>query len=39
MKPWVWILWLGGGPLIQTMTWQMYIFLSVSTLSIEPHPF
>lgn len=29
IKPWVWILWLGGGPLIQAVVFQYYIFLSV----------
>lgn len=29
MKPWVWILWIGGGPLIESFVFQLYIFLSV----------
>ena len=37
VKPWVWILWLGGGPLIMSVTWQLYIFLSVRLLPKALH--
>lgn len=29
VKPWVWILWLGLGPLIESVVFQLYTFLSV----------
>ncbi|EKM56938.1 uncharacterized protein PHACADRAFT_208107 [Phanerochaete carnosa HHB-10118-sp] len=32
VKPWVWILWLGGGPAIQATVSQYYLFLSTGTL-------
>ncbi|KIP03407.1 hypothetical protein PHLGIDRAFT_242940 [Phlebiopsis gigantea 11061_1 CR5-6] len=32
VRPWVWILWLGAGPLVQSVVWQLYIFLSTGSL-------
>lgn len=29
VKPWVWILWLGLGPISKTVFWELYLFLSV----------
>ena len=34
VKPWVWILWLGGGPVVETICFQLYTFLSVSRHSL-----
>lgn len=31
VRPWVWILWLGLGPIADALCFQYYIFLSVST--------
>ena len=33
VKPWVWILWIAGGPLIESVVFQLYIFLSVGVVS------
>ena len=32
VKPWVWILWLGMGPVVKTIFFQLYAFLGVSAL-------
>lgn len=29
VKPWVWILWLGLGPIVDALCFQFYVFLSV----------
>ncbi|EKM56946.1 uncharacterized protein PHACADRAFT_172648 [Phanerochaete carnosa HHB-10118-sp] len=32
VKPWVWILWIGGGPIIQSLVFQCYLFLATRSL-------
>ena len=36
VKPWVWILWIGGGPILQAICFQFYIFLSVCAFTVHP---
>ncbi|KIP05212.1 hypothetical protein PHLGIDRAFT_534838 [Phlebiopsis gigantea 11061_1 CR5-6] len=33
VKPWVWILWLGLGPISKTVFWELYLFLSTRSLA------
>ncbi|KIP05211.1 hypothetical protein PHLGIDRAFT_534835 [Phlebiopsis gigantea 11061_1 CR5-6] len=33
VKPWVWILWLGLGPIAKTILWELYIFFSTRSLA------
>ena len=34
-RPWVWIGVLGAGPLVRTLAWEAYIFLSVSAACVR----
>ena len=36
VKPWVWILWLGAGPIAEAICFQFYIFLSVRPHLLPP---
>lgn len=36
VKPWVWIVVLGGGPLVQSICWNLYVFFSVCTPNQGP---